>query len=110
MVLAVEPLARAHGPLLVAFANPHTSLVQYLRRFALRHAERDLWRTFVAIDIVGTPHMSHRGRTQPGQDSHTQLQASGRFSSKAPQAANPLMGSDPTQALTTSVPPGVTLK
>lgn len=48
-------LARRHRPLLRGFQNEQPSLVLYLQRFALRHAERDLLsRTFVALDGVGT--------------------------------------------------------
>jgi len=49
--LRIEPLARRHRPLLRRFENQAPSLTAYLRRFALRHAERDLLaRTYVAID------------------------------------------------------------
>ncbi len=51
MTLRIEPLARRHRPLLKAFRNQAPSLVQYLQRFALRHAEKDLLaRTYLAID------------------------------------------------------------
>ncbi len=49
--LRIETLARRHRPLLKQFRNQAPSLVQYLRRFALRHAEKDLLaRTFLAVD------------------------------------------------------------
>jgi len=47
----VVPLTRHHRPLLKGFQNQHASLVEYLQRYALRHAEKDLLaRTFLAID------------------------------------------------------------
>ncbi|RME61576.1 MAG: N-acetyltransferase [Caldilineae bacterium] len=47
----IEALERRHRSLLRAFRNQEPSLVEYLRRFALRHAERDLLsRTYLAID------------------------------------------------------------
>ncbi len=50
----IEPLQRKHRPLLKAFRNQAPPLVEYLRRYALRHAEQDLLaRTYVAIDRVG---------------------------------------------------------
>jgi GNAT superfamily N-acetyltransferase len=52
--LRVEVLARAHRPLLGGFRNQQDSLVQYLKRFALRHTEKDLLaRTYVAVDETG---------------------------------------------------------
>jgi GNAT superfamily N-acetyltransferase len=55
--LRVEVLARAHRPLVARFENQHASLVEYLQRYALRHAERDLLsKTYVAIDTnLGRP-------------------------------------------------------
>ncbi|TCT21169.1 GNAT family N-acetyltransferase [Thiobaca trueperi] len=51
MTIRIEPLNRAHRPLLTDFQNPHSSLAEYLRRFAWRHAEKDLLaRTYVVID------------------------------------------------------------
>ena len=51
MALCVERLGRQHRPLLKTFRNQHPALVEYLTRFALRHAEKDLLaRTYVAID------------------------------------------------------------
>jgi GNAT superfamily N-acetyltransferase len=53
MPLRVEVLGRQHRALLGDFRNQHQSLVDYLRRFALRHAEKDLLaRTFLAIESV----------------------------------------------------------
>ena len=47
----IEVLQRHHRPLLAGFQNQEPSLVTYLRRFALRHLERDLLsRTYVAVD------------------------------------------------------------
>jgi len=47
----IEVLARKHRTLLKNFRNQEASLVEYLRRFALRHAEKDLLsRTYLAID------------------------------------------------------------
>ena len=52
MPLRIEVLGRHHRALLEDFRNQHQSLVDYLRRFALRHAEKDLLaRTFLAIDV-----------------------------------------------------------
>jgi GNAT superfamily N-acetyltransferase len=49
--IRIVPLTREHRPLLKGFRNQHTSLVEYLQRYALRHAEKDLLaRTFLAID------------------------------------------------------------
>ena len=51
MSLRIEVLGRHHRALLEDFRNQHRSLVDYLRRFALRHAEKDLLaRTFLAIE------------------------------------------------------------
>ncbi|MFY9821935.1 MAG: GNAT family N-acetyltransferase [Thermoanaerobaculia bacterium] len=51
MAFRIEALGRHHRALLEDFRNQHQSLVDYLRRFALRHAEKDLLaRTFLAID------------------------------------------------------------
>lgn len=47
----IEPLERKHGPLQKGFRNQAPALVEYLRRYALRHLERDLLaRTYLAID------------------------------------------------------------
>jgi GNAT superfamily N-acetyltransferase len=52
--LRIEPLGRQHRPLLRHFRNRHASLVEYLQRFALRHAHKDLLaRTYLAIDRTG---------------------------------------------------------
>jgi GNAT superfamily N-acetyltransferase len=54
MALGIEVLGRHHRVLLDGFQNQHQSLVDYLRRFALRHAEKDLLaRTFLAIEGTG---------------------------------------------------------
>lgn len=60
MALRLEPLNRSHRPLLADFRNPRASLVEYLTRYALRHAEKDLLaRTYVALDAgVGTPRLA----------------------------------------------------
>jgi len=51
MPLRIEVLGRHHRPLLEDFRNQHSSLIDYLRRFALRHAEKDLLaRTFLALE------------------------------------------------------------
>ena len=51
MAIRIEILGRRHRPLLEVFRNQQASLVEYLRRYALRHAEKDLLaRTFVALD------------------------------------------------------------
>lgn len=50
MVLRIEALERHHKPLLSQFENQHPSLTDYVRRYALRHQEKDLLaRTFLAI-------------------------------------------------------------
>ena len=47
----LEVLKRTHKPLLKSFENQEESLVIYLKRFALRHGERDLLsKTYLAID------------------------------------------------------------
>jgi hypothetical protein len=47
MPLQIAVLGRQHRALLEDFRNQHPSLVDYPRRFALRHAEKDLLvRTF----------------------------------------------------------------
>ncbi len=54
MALRLEPIRRAHRPLWADFQNPQATLVEYLRRYALRHAEKDhLARTWLAIDEDG---------------------------------------------------------
>ena len=60
MAVRIEPLLRMHRPLLKAFRNQHASLTEYLQRFALRHAEKDLLaRTYLAIDDVdGEPRVA----------------------------------------------------
>ena len=51
MAVRLEPLGREHRALLAGFENQHRAMVDYLKRFALRHAEKDLLaRTYVAID------------------------------------------------------------
>ncbi len=51
MPLRIEVLGRHHRALLDDFRNQHPSLVDYLRRFALRHSEKDLLaRTYLAIE------------------------------------------------------------
>jgi ribosomal protein S18 acetylase RimI-like enzyme len=42
MPLGIKVLGRHHRALLEGFQNQHQSLVDYLRRFALRHSEKDL--------------------------------------------------------------------
>jgi GNAT superfamily N-acetyltransferase len=51
MPFRIEVLGRHHRGLLEGFRNQHRSLVDYLQRFALRHAEKDLLaRTFLVIE------------------------------------------------------------
>jgi GNAT superfamily N-acetyltransferase len=51
--LRIERLERRHRGALKGFQNQAPSLVHYLRRFALRHAEKDLLaRTYLALDDV----------------------------------------------------------
>ena len=51
MALSIVPLGREHRPLLKSFRNRHTSLAEFIHRYALRHAERDLLsRTWIALD------------------------------------------------------------
>jgi GNAT superfamily N-acetyltransferase len=51
MTIRIEILGRRHRPLFEGFRNQQASLVEHLRRYALRHAEKDLLaRTFVALD------------------------------------------------------------
>jgi len=60
MPLRIEALGPAHRRLLADFENQHASLVEYLKRFALRHAKKDLLaRTFLAIDDAsGRPRLA----------------------------------------------------
>jgi GNAT superfamily N-acetyltransferase len=54
MALRIEAFGRQHRALVTGFQNQHASLVDYLKRFALRHAEKDLLsRTYLAIDDTG---------------------------------------------------------
>lgn len=54
MAVRIEPLGRSHRALLADFQNQHAALVEYLQRFALRHAEKDLLaRTYLAVDDLG---------------------------------------------------------
>jgi GNAT superfamily N-acetyltransferase len=47
----IEALRPDHRTLLASFQNQHASLVEYLKRYALRHAKKDLLaRTYLAID------------------------------------------------------------
>ena len=51
MALLLQPLHRSHRPLLADFQNPQPSLVDYLKRYALRHSEKNLLaRTYLALD------------------------------------------------------------
>lgn len=53
MSVRLELLAREHRTLVAGFENDEPELVTYLRRWALRHQERDgLGRTWVAVDQV----------------------------------------------------------
>lgn len=53
MALRIEVLGRAQRSLCADFQNQHASLVEYIKRYALRHAEKDLLaRTYLAIDQV----------------------------------------------------------
>jgi GNAT superfamily N-acetyltransferase len=60
MPLRIEVLGRSHRALIADFQNQHSSLVEYLRRYALRHADKDLLaRTYLAIDnMAGTPRLA----------------------------------------------------
>lgn len=51
MSLRIEVAGRQQRQLMADFQNQHESLVDYLRRFAIRHSEKDLLtRTYLAID------------------------------------------------------------
>ena len=51
--IRIDVLDRRHRSLLRDFRNQHESLVDYLKRYALRHTEKDLLaRTFLAIDVT----------------------------------------------------------
>jgi GNAT superfamily N-acetyltransferase len=51
--LRIELLERRHRRLLASFQNQHRELVEYLRRYALRHAETDLLAlTRLAVDTT----------------------------------------------------------
>ena len=55
MPLRIEVLSRSHRTIAAGFQNQHESLAQYIKRFALRHTEKDLLaRTYVAVDDVGS--------------------------------------------------------
>src|SRR5262245_52071678 len=60
MPLRIEALGPGHRRILANFQNQHPSLVEYLKRYALRHATKDLLaRTFVAIDdAAGEPRVA----------------------------------------------------
>ena len=52
--LRIEVLSRQHRVLLKGFRSQEQSLVDYLKRFALRHADKDLLsRTYLAIHADG---------------------------------------------------------
>ena len=53
MSIQLELLARDHRPIVAAFQNDESELVTYLKRWALRHQERDgLGRTWLAVHEV----------------------------------------------------------
>ena len=60
MPLRIEALGPGHRQLLTDLQNQHASLVEYLKRYALRHATKDLLaRTFLAIDDdAGKPRLA----------------------------------------------------
>jgi GNAT superfamily N-acetyltransferase len=60
MPVRVEALGPGHRSLLAGFQNQHSSLVEYLKRYAIRHARKDLLaRTFLAIDeAAGEPRLA----------------------------------------------------
>ena len=60
MSVRIERLERRHRALLGDFQNQHVELVDYLKRYALRHAEKDmLARTYLAIDEgAGAPQLA----------------------------------------------------
>jgi GNAT superfamily N-acetyltransferase len=60
MSIRIEVLERSHRGLVADFENQHASLVEYVKRFALRHTEKDLLaRTYVAIDeAAGRPRLA----------------------------------------------------
>jgi GNAT superfamily N-acetyltransferase len=54
--LRIEVIGRQHRPLVKTFRSGRPSLNEYLRRYALRHFERDLLsRTYVALDVQDEP-------------------------------------------------------
>jgi GNAT superfamily N-acetyltransferase len=54
MAVRIEALGRGHRALCTDFQNQHPSLVEYIKRYALRHAEKDLLaRTSLAIGARG---------------------------------------------------------
>jgi hypothetical protein len=54
MTRRIAVLDRSHKKIVADFDNQHPSLVEYLKRYALRHATKDLLaRTFLAIDEEG---------------------------------------------------------
>ena len=59
MSVRIEALGPGHRPLLTGFQNQQPSLMEYLKRYALRHATKDLLaRTFVALDDTHAPPMT----------------------------------------------------
>ena len=53
--LRIETLDTSHRQLLAGFQNQRSSLVDYLKRYALRHTRKDLLaRTYLAIDDTPT--------------------------------------------------------
>jgi GNAT superfamily N-acetyltransferase len=55
MPVRIESLGPSHRPLLTGFQNQHPSLVEHLKRYALRHGTKVLLaRTFAAIDDAPT--------------------------------------------------------
>ena len=59
MTLSVEQLTRAHRALLKGFTSGEPSLDLYIRRWALRHQERDLLgRTWLAVDRNNTERLA----------------------------------------------------
>jgi GNAT superfamily N-acetyltransferase len=60
MPVRIEALGASHRQLLAGFQNQHASLVDYLKRYALRHSRKDLLaRTYLAIDdVAGGPRLA----------------------------------------------------
>ena len=90
MPVRIEALGPGHRPLLTGFQNQHPSLVEYLKRYALRHATKDLLaRTFVAIDDAPPSPVSPATSVSPRSASIGRRPKSTRISPACPGSRFP---------------------